>query len=69
MSCVEAFARSRLLEWTGQRVVTCMSYVEPFVTKIKIESSDHNPFMGFDQGIKKGFKLLESTDQEHVAAI
>ena len=46
-----------------------MSYVELFATKIKIESSDHSPFMGVDQGVKKGFKLLESTDQEHVAAI
>ena len=44
-----------------QGVVTYMSRVEAFATRIKIESSDQNPFGGADQGIKVTSELLKST--------
>ena len=43
-----------------------MSHGEAFVTGIKIESSDQNPFWG---PIKVTSELLKSTDQEHMAAL
>ena len=49
-----------------QGVVTYMSRVEVFATRIKIESSDQNPFLGL---IKLTSELLKSMDQEHRAAI
>ena len=35
-----------------QGVVTCMSCVKVFVTRIKIESRDQSPFLRADQGMK-----------------
>ena len=52
-----------------QGVVTYMSHVEAFATRIKTESSDQSPFWGANQGIKETSELLKSMDQEHTAAI
>ena len=52
-----------------QGVVTYMSCVEAFVTRIKIESSDQSPFGGADQGIKVTSELLKINNQECRAAI
>ena len=41
----------------SQGVVTYMSCVEAFATRIKIESSDQSLFWGADQGIKVTSKL------------
>ena len=52
-----------------QGIVTYMSRVEAFASRIKTESSDQSPLWGADQGIKVTSKLLKIINQERAAAI
>ena len=53
----------------GVWLVTCMSRVEAFVTRIKIESSNQSPCLRAGQEIKVTSELRKSKDQECMAAI
>ena len=50
----------------GWSLISC---VEAFATKIKIESSNHSPFLGANQEFKVTSELLKLTDQERTAVL
>ena len=50
-------------------IVTYMSRVEAFVTRIKIESNNQSSFWRADQGIKVTSELRNTKDQEGTAPI
>ena len=64
--CVQVCKREAI----KQGVVTCVSRVEVFVTRIKTESSDQSPFGGLIKGSRSvTSELLKINNQECAAAI